>query len=119
MPDLSPFQVSELAKHFSNELDEWRRLFGEETAQALWQTQLAGHPAVLRDLAFWEQRIREHGLPGDYFGFQDALNGLYPERCHEVRDEMLQRFGDSRPRRAGAVRQGATQQGLDVGEQAQ
>ena len=102
LPDNSAFQVSALTKIFSDELVNLRKTYGEETAQALRQTQLAGHTDVVNDIAFWECRIQKYALPGDYIGCAKALlnkggklSDNAPEGAIAVFDSMLQRFGDS------------------------
>lgn len=81
------------------ELAEWNKLFGEETAGALWQAHLAGHTDVIKDIGFWEQRIRDHGLPGDYFGFQYSLGNYFVDshaKKHiEIIDALLFGYGSS------------------------
>jgi tetratricopeptide (TPR) repeat protein len=97
LPDLREDQVFRLVEQFYEERREWSNMFGMETERALREAQLAGQIEVLQDLSFWEQRIRDHGLPGDYFGFQTILNdfysGIHDERHVQVIDELLAHYG--------------------------
>lgn len=78
---------------------EWNSLFGEHIAKALWQSHLEGHIDVIKDINFWKQHTRDHGLPGDYFGFQKIL-GSYYEDTHansrvKIIDSLFARYGNS------------------------
>ncbi|MBS4098058.1 MAG: hypothetical protein KGZ83_14605 [Sulfuricella sp.] len=99
LPDLSEFQVREIMRIFLEERSEFSKLLGEQTAFALRQNQLAGDHASLGNIEFWEKRVREHGLPGDYFGFQQVLSEqfseVYPARIIELADALLSRFATS------------------------
>ena len=97
-PVLRADQVDELIQTFSDELLEWIKHYGDETAKALRASELGGNTDSLHDIAFWERRISEHGLPGDFWGFLNALADhldVSAEKHVEVACQMLARYGDS------------------------
>ncbi len=99
LPTLSEIQIRELVAICSEELNNWRKLFGEETGKALYQEQLAGNTEVLKDLSFWEQRVNKFGLAGDYYFYisviREFYSDLYPKKGLELTDKLLELYGDS------------------------
>ncbi len=97
LPELSMGQVSGLMEILDTEREQWERLFGVQSARQLLADIALGKAQGVKDVAYWEQRVRNVGSAGDYFGLVQVLTESETDPVHliSVVDEMLHRYGDS------------------------
>ena len=94
LPHLGRSQISELIKGWSDDLEYWRSILGEDSTEALSVAELAGHVDIINDTSFWAERVKNYGLAGDYYGLQVCLLEQ-PEELLITVDQMLEKYQSS------------------------
>ncbi|MCK5809669.1 MAG: hypothetical protein KAH00_01205, partial [Cocleimonas sp.] len=97
LPQLDKKLLLEYLRRLTEKTEAREKLFGKQVTERLSAATAEGKVADIKDIAYWQQQVKDYGSAGDYFALTQVLVELnqQPEYLIQMVNEMLDHYGGS------------------------